>query len=226
MKIGIALGMISSSLLIAGCQTQPDTYVTPDGQIISSGGPPRNASDIALETNVRAEMSQYGQLSAVSPGVQVYSQNGTVTLGGSVPSERDRQMIDAMVRNTSGVAAVNDQLQVTYPPTSAEGLPPHVYATPPVPIVTPAPVVVSGQDLYARVQGTTPADQAIARTIVDRLQLDSVPASWMQNATITVSEGNASLQGMVDNQPEHQAIVSAVQRAPKVRAVYDQLQVR
>src|SRR5947209_3742367 len=122
MKILWILAMFSL-VALAGCTDQQYGYGSSGCQVISAGAA-RNPSDVAQETALRTELNRYGDLAAVSPNVQIYAQNGTVTLSGSVPNERDRQMIDALVRNSSGVVSVNDQLQVSYPPTGAYGQPP------------------------------------------------------------------------------------------------------
>ncbi len=119
MKIFQSLGIVCSLALAGGCATEPRpvAYVTPSGQVISTGPDGRTAADRALETSLRAELNGYGNLAATDPNIRFYARDGAVTVSGPVRSERDRQMIDAMVRNTPGVFSVNDQLQVAYPPT-------------------------------------------------------------------------------------------------------------
>src|SRR5438105_2103568 len=116
MRIAQTLATISALLLAAGCSTAPHNYAydhVDTGRI--SYPPPRSAADTALETEVRADLNRYGDLAKVASNVQVYAQDGTVTLTGSVPTDKDRQMIETLVRNTQGVVSVNDQLQLTYP---------------------------------------------------------------------------------------------------------------
>ncbi|HTL56746.1 MAG TPA: BON domain-containing protein [Candidatus Limnocylindrales bacterium] len=228
MRIARGLSVISLALIITGCASThtPHVYSTPNGEVIS-GGPPRNPADVALDTALRAELNRYGDLGTIAPNVQVYSQNGVVTLTGTVRNERDREMIDALVRNTSGVTSVNDQLQVSYPPTSSYGTGPRVYTTPPVPapvVTTPVPVVPG--PVTVPVQAATTSDQALANRIVDRLRWDSIPNSWLRNSTVTVNNGNVYLQGYVDDSRTHDAILSALQHTPGIVNIYDQLSVR
>lgn len=224
MKLFLSLSALSL-LAVTGCESShPYTYTTHGGEVISA--PSRNPADVALETNLRADLNRFGPLSAVSPNVQIYSQNGTVTLTGTVPSERDRQMIDAMVRNSNGVVAVNDQMQVAYPPTGMEGTPPQVYASPSAPVVSTPPVVVPGQTFDYHVMASNSRDREVADRLIDQFRRDSISPVWLQPASVTVTDGNVYLQGTVEGASEHQAIVSAVQRTSGVRAVYDQLQVR
>jgi BON domain-containing protein len=86
--------------------------------------------DQTLERRLRFELDSRPDLATTSPHVLISVQNGTVTLSGAVPSERTRQEIDAIVRNTSGVAMVNDQLQPPYAPTGSYGRPARIYASP------------------------------------------------------------------------------------------------
>jgi hypothetical protein len=46
------------------------------------------------------------------------AQHGTVTLTGTVASENEKQLVAALVQNTSGVTNVDNQLQVSLTPTS------------------------------------------------------------------------------------------------------------
>ena len=228
MKLNLALGALSTLFLFTACQsTRPYAYTTPEGDVISS--PARNAADVALETNLRADLNRFGPLANASPDVGIYSQNGTVTLTGTVPSEKDRQMIDALVRNSSGVVAVNDQMQVAYPPTSTYGTPPQVYAPPPAPaapVVTTPPIITPAQPLDYHIVGSTASDRELCDRIVDQFRRESVSPVWLQPVNVTVTDGNVYLQGRVESASEHEAILSAVQRTPGVRSVYDQLQVR
>lgn len=128
MKITRALTLLAVLFLVGGCASY-DRQVTYDrygNQVISSSTYNTQGSaaaaaaraaeaDRALAASVRDQFNRYGDLSALANNVQIIAQNGTVTLTGAVPTENDRQMIEAMVRKTPGVLAVNDQLQVGTP---------------------------------------------------------------------------------------------------------------
>src|SRR5262245_7103825 len=230
MRITPILGIVSSVLLAIGCS--------------STHRDPRTAADRALEENLRTELKRYGELASVAPNIQIYAKDGTVTLTGPVRTEKERDMIEALVRNTTGVVGVNDALRVMYPPTGAypparvysrPTTPTPVYVVPPVVVSPPAPVVSlapSGTTVLSsaypglKVQASTPTDEPIARRVADQFNIDAVSAAWLQNVTITVVNGEAYLQGLVDSLQAHQAIVSAAQRTVGVKTIYDQLQVR
>lgn len=217
-----------SLLLVTGCVSHhARTYVTPEGQVVSIP-PGRNASDVALETEIRAELNRYGDLATVSPNVGVQANEGTVTLTGPVPNERDRQMIDTLVRNSNGVVAVNDQMQVTYPPTGvvpSTTIPAPVVGTP-APVVTTGPTPVPATAPGFQVQAPTDADRHLADKVVHRLAWDSVPSTALQDVTVTVNNGDVYLNGVVADQEQHRQIISSVQHVVGVRTIYDHLQVR
>jgi osmotically-inducible protein OsmY len=214
------LAATSSVILAAGCA--------------STGDHARRQADHQLEIGIRSEMDRYGELAAEEPALDIQAQDGVVTLKGSVHTEKDREMIDTMVRNTGGVVAVNDEIRVLYPPTGAASgyVPAPVYTALPPGVTVPAPVIITGPAAVpgeypnSRVHAATQNDQALASRLVSQLGYDTVPAEWCQNVTITASAGNVFLTGYVDNEKEHHAIVSSMQHCPGVTAVYDQLQVR
>jgi osmotically-inducible protein OsmY len=222
MRIAGKFAVISFTLLLAGCayHRPPVVYTTPGGQVISTGPDARVAADRALETSLRAELNRYGDLANANPDLQVSANNGYVTLSGSVRNEKDRQMIDTLVRNTPGVTSVSDQLQVVYPPTGV--------VTPPPPYTAPVypPPVVTTPSWPPRIEATTVGDEALASRIRDQLRLNGVSSDWLQNVTIRVSDGAAYVQGYVASQQQREAIDTAVQHVTGVTAVYDQLQLR
>src|ERR1043166_5941021 len=106
----LALGALLS--FVAGCASPYQEATYPGAQVISAPYYGQVERDRALETTLRTELNRYGDLASVAPYVQMSARNGSVTLTGPVSNERERQMIEALVRNTPGVVSVNDQLQV------------------------------------------------------------------------------------------------------------------
>jgi osmotically-inducible protein OsmY len=183
-------------------------------------------ADRSLENSLRAQLNHYGDLAAVSPGIQIYAQSGTVTLTGAVPSPRERDMIDSLVRDNAGVVAVNDQLQINYPPTGAVGGPVRVYTTPPDYVVSSAPALVYSRNLTFSIQGSSLSDRNLGHRIAERLRANAVVAPLATTISISVSDGRVYLRGTVDSEEQHLSIVSMVQHTYGVTAVYDQLVVR
>jgi len=183
-------------------------------------------ADRDLENNLRSQLNRYGDLATTTPNVQIYSQNGTVTLSGNVPSQRERDMIESLVRNQPGVLAVNDQMQVGYTPTGAVNAPVRVYTTPPDYVVGNAPAIVYSGRLNLTVQASTVADRNLGQRIVDRLRSDAALTPLASDISVSVTDGRVYLRGVVDTEEQHLSIVSVVQHTYGVAAVYDQLTVR
>lgn len=242
MRILSFISVVSSLLLVAGCETDRDTAYRSSpvygGEIISSGPygatmvvPSRSRSQIeadrALENNLRTQLSRYGDLATTTPDVQFYAQNGSVTLYGTVPSQREQAMIESLVRNTPGVTVVKDEMKVGYPPTGVVSGPARVYTTPPDYVVSQAPAIVySGNNLNLTLQATTLADRNLGQRIIDRLRADPNLPALSSAINISVSAGTLYLRGTVDTEAQHLSIVSTVQHTYGVSAVYDQLLVR
>ncbi|HWY75212.1 MAG TPA: BON domain-containing protein [Verrucomicrobiae bacterium] len=224
MRFTCLLGLAGSVFLAAGCATTGPTQ-----------GQARAAADRSLENNIRNELSRYGELGEDAPNIQIVARDGSVTLAGPVRNEKHREMIDTLVRNTGGVAAVNDQLLVTYPPTGVEAPSPYapasVYttippgATPP-PVVVPGPAAIPGEYPNSRIRPLASTDKPLVHRIVDQLRDDTIPPEWLQSVTVSVTDGNVYMQGYVDNEQEHRTIVAAIQRCRGVVAIYDQTQLR
>ena len=191
-------------------------------------GTPRSQieTDRDLEGNLRGQLNRFGDLATISPNIQIYAQSGTVTLTGTVPSPRERDMIESLVRNTSGVVAVNDQLLVIYPPTGAVAGPARVYSTPPDYAVDSNPTIVYSGNLNLTIQATTIADRNLGQRIVDRFKADADLAPLASTINVSVNDGRVYLRGTVDTEAQHLAMVSIVQHTYGVGTVYDQLVVR
>lgn len=248
MRILPLLSIASGLALFTGCETSHRAYTTAPtvygGDVVSSTpysttmvvpGMPKSQieADRDLENNLRNQLNRYGDLATTTPNVQIYAQSGTVTLSGTVPSQRERDMIESLVRNQNGVLAVNDQLQVAYgatapayAPTGVVNAPVRVYTTPPNYQIPTAPAIVYSGNLNLTIQAATVADRNLGQRVVDRLRSDPVLTPLNSDVSINVSDGRVYLRGVVDTEEQHLSIVSVVQHTYGVNAVYDQLTVR
>ncbi len=222
--------LVSAALALAGCATprQNPAYTgSPGSQVISSpkyqaGGPavyqPANPpqgsseSDRALTERVQQALNN-GTTAALAPNVNVSSQNGVVSLTGSVPSDQTRQSVDDVVRNLPGVTSVMDRLQITPAPgtTGQTASQPPAYGTSP-----------------ASNAATTPAlsnDTQLANAIHQQLQNDSSVASFASNIRVSAQQGTVMLSGYVPSDQARQQVDSIVRNVNGVTTVMDQLQV-
>src|SRR5262249_596627 len=87
----------------------------------SSSSTTTSSADQGLTSQVQQSLSNDPSLVSVAPKVLVSAQNGAVTLSGNVSSDQEKQRIESLVKNTSGVVSVNNQLQVIQPTSDRPG---------------------------------------------------------------------------------------------------------
>jgi osmotically-inducible protein OsmY len=236
-NIAIAL---SSLLLAAGCAyEQRYGYSYGGASLHGSEVIARpNAADRSLEQSVRYQISRYGDLAVVAPDVQITCRDGAVTLSGSVPNERDKQMIDACVRNTGGVLSVDNQLAVIYPATGSTYNQSTVYTPPPpssqstiyaapqpaAPVVSSGPVGID--TLNVQVQGSTEADRDCAQRVMETVRADPAFTSQTPTVTVSLNGGRAYIYGTADSRAQRRAIIEAVKRVPGVVEVREDIRIR
>lgn len=240
MRMRNILLALSSGLCVAGC-----AYQQPEGTYSYSGAPIHgsqtiarpevSAADRSLEDSVRYQINQYGELAAASPNVQITCRSGAVSLSGSVPNERDKEMMEACVRNTSGVLVVDNRLAVIYPPTGtySQGT---VYPAPqttttyaPEPPATTATVTTGpiGVDtLNVQVQGSTDADRDCAQRVLDTVRSDPAFTGQTPTVTVSISGGRAYIYGTAESRAQRRAIVESVRRVPGIVDVRDDIRIR
>jgi len=107
----------------------PPTAVNPN--IVSPNPPRSRPADLVVQNEIvtaapanDALISQCRQainsdtaLVSIAPSIQITARGGTVTLAGNVANQDQKQRIESLVRGTSGVVTVNNQLQVPLQPT-------------------------------------------------------------------------------------------------------------
>jgi len=181
--------------------------------------------------------------------VDVDVDHGVVTLEGKVNTEADRQRIETLARQTPGVVAVKNKLQVkmpspgdygaipgsttlrTAPPTAVVTEPPAVTDEPAL-VVVPSPtgqvgtaILVPGTP-HVKIQPVTSTDQLVANRLAQDLGRAPVATGELDNVIITVNGGTATLNGTVDSQGKRDALITFLKREGGVTTVYDQLQVK
>ena len=78
-------------------------------QTFAQGG----GGETEFVTQVQKQLTQDPALAPLVPNLQISFQNDTVVLAGNVPSEQEKQKIETIVKSTTGVVNVNNQLQVS-----------------------------------------------------------------------------------------------------------------
>jgi len=231
MRIVGYFAILSTALLAAGCadQTTRSSY----GTYGYTEGPVPNqrynqeAADRSLEASVREQLNRYGDLATASPNVQISARTGAVTLTGTVASEREREMIEACVKNSSGVVSVNDQLRVGYAPTGSYRQTTTVYEpAPTAPVVTTPPSTRYVQTINPEIVATADTDSDLANRVADSIRTDPVLPTLASSVSVYVTGGRVVLRGAVEDHKQKHAIVDAVRRTPGVVDVRDELKVR
>jgi hypothetical protein len=182
--------------------------------------------------------------------VDISVDHGVVTLEGKVNTEADRQRIEDLARQSAGVVAVKNNLEVKLPTpgnygavpgsTPVQAAPPQTVVTKPAEIVAGPPAVVAvpapaGRAPAAvlvpntptiKIQPATTTDQVAADRIAQQLGRDGVPTDGLDHVTITVNSGTAAVAGVVDSESKRDALLTSVQRAGGISTIYDQLEVK
>ncbi len=126
---------------------QPAPAPEPPPQPEPAPNPPATSPLVTAQTLTPADSSVVDELKnglkrnglpTPDADVHIYAQDGTVFLKGSVPTKDEKQMIDAIARETSGLANFNDELTVE-PPELASTTSPLYFTAPDVPTNAPPP---------------------------------------------------------------------------------------
>ncbi|MEY2428172.1 MAG: hyperosmotically inducible periplasmic protein [Verrucomicrobiota bacterium] len=92
------------------------------GESQTSGAPTAATSaseaDRQLTAQVQQQLQADAAFAAIAPNLQITAQNGTITLKGNVPSDQQKEKLEAAIRDIAGVVSVNNRLQVSLSPTS------------------------------------------------------------------------------------------------------------
>jgi osmotically-inducible protein OsmY len=138
--------------------------------------------------------------------VDVSTNNGVVTLSGTVNSEHEKQKAVEIARNTDGVRRVEDRLKVA----------PGTDRTPPVSGETR-----TGDDSTFTEQMS---DAGITARVQSKFFLDDVVKA--RDIDVSTSAGVVTLQGHVTSDGERQQAIALARSVGGVQDVKDQLQVR
>jgi osmotically-inducible protein OsmY len=182
-------------------------------------------SDSALINSVRQQLNRNSDLAAAASNVQISAANGTVSLTGTVPTERDRQLIDNVVRNIAGVASVHDQMHVSLYATGRADQNNRIYTERQESVPAGAVLAATGDMFSLHVQDLNPEDRTLGQRVLEGLRADTVVAAIIPKVGIHVQNGRIILRGTVQNDQQRQAIVAAVQRASGTGNVQDELRV-
>lgn len=108
----------------SGVATRPDTNTAvrhdadnsarnaQDGSAVTAQDQGGSEADRELTRQIRRALTSNDQLSASGKNIKVITQNGKITLRGPVESSQEQQTIADLVKGTTGVNTVDNQLEV------------------------------------------------------------------------------------------------------------------
>jgi len=212
MKFSTPFALVSAAMFAAGCADTypPATTYSSSDQVISSPkyGTASTSSYAESDREVEARIRHGLQSATFGKDATVSSQKGTVTLTGTVPTETERQAVETLVRNTTGVQSVIDQLQVT----AATGQPTYSYGN-------------QQQNTYSYQQNTANMDQALAERVRDVLRSNPSSGGLAQIINVSAQNGAVTLTGTVPNDQERLVVDNLVRNVSGVTSVFDQMQI-
>jgi hyperosmotically inducible protein len=85
-----------------------DTTLTPEDQL-------QNEGDLQITAAIRQAITDDDSLSVNAHNAKVITRNGVVTLRGPVDSEAEKNRLQAIAQQTSGVNQVDNQLEIHAP---------------------------------------------------------------------------------------------------------------
>ena len=192
-------------------------------------------ADRTLTTIVQGLLQNEGTLAVLPPNLQILTQKGTVTLSGSVQSDQEKQRMESIIRGVSGVASVNNHLQVSLQPTSEHLLlsltsdkpndTSRVYAKDQSASATSSATAQTADSSNANIQASTDADRTLGQQIMKDVCANEALAAFVPMINIKVDSGQVSLRGTVKSDQEKQNLEAAVQKVSGVTKVDNELQV-
>ena len=171
-------------------------------------------TDAGITTSVQARY--YADETVRGRQIDVSTQDGVVTLRGTVDSEAARQQAVTIARSVEGVSRVEDQLQVGAPAATAEAR----ETAPPASGERPEQTGTAGRTVEDRVQPAW-----ITTKIQAQYFVSPEIKPWNIDVT-TASDGVVTLQGEVDAAADKTEAVRIARETEGVTRVEDRLRVK
>jgi osmotically-inducible protein OsmY len=201
-----ALALLSSAACGRGDYKQDGTAASNPPATAESQQAQNNTPDWWTTTKIQAQY--FADDVVKGGGIDVTTNDGVVTLSGTVQSEAAKERAVALARKVDGVSRVDDKLQVRAQTTdtaarNADG----------------TPVATSG----TRENGVNPG--WITTKIQAQYYADPGLKPWNIDVT-TVGDGSVTLSGEIDNEADKAKAVSIARNTEGVTAVDDRLRVK
>ena len=122
MGAGETSGTTGSSRMGESSRSPSDSGMSATGQSTSAmSDQATTEADRTLNQNIRQQLMSDSSLGSSAGNIHFKTDNGKVTLQGTVATEKEKQEIESKVENMSGVKDVDNQLQIGSTSSSAPG---------------------------------------------------------------------------------------------------------
>ena len=107
---------LSLAAMAADEKTKADNTATNErdrsGETKTSGDQSNNSADLKITQTIRQALMKEGELSTTAKNIKVITENGQVTLRGSVKNVQEKARVDQLAKSAAGGARIVDQLEV------------------------------------------------------------------------------------------------------------------
>lgn len=107
---------LSLAAIAADEKTKSDNTATNkrdrSGETKTSGDQSNNSRDLKITQAIRQALMKDGQLSTTAKNIKVITENGQVTLRGTVKNVQEKARVDRLAKSVAGGTHIVDQLDV------------------------------------------------------------------------------------------------------------------
>lgn len=173
-------------------------------------------TDRNLNNRIRTGLKADSSLSDASQTVSFSSDNGTVTLNGTVATEKEKKDLESRLRGMAGVNRVENNLQIA-PRTSSST------SSSNSPLTSPSALRTSGG--MANGQALTESDRNLNTQIWSAFKTDPSLRDVTSGVSIRTDDGVVALNGSVATEQEKAELESRIERMTGVKEVENNLQI-
>jgi hyperosmotically inducible periplasmic protein len=112
LSVGAVAGLTFGTALAQQSSPQPDNTRTNRARSESADQQKETAADRATTQQIRKAIVNDKSLSSYAHNVKIITQNGHVTLAGTVRSEEEKSAVEAKAAEVAGASNITNQLEV------------------------------------------------------------------------------------------------------------------
>jgi osmotically-inducible protein OsmY len=220
--LAVAIAAAASGVALMAQEQKPDEtkIVIKDDTTPRVKKATKVVSDASITTAVKTRLMK--DKAARSTSIDVDTKDGVVTVRGTVPTAADKTRIEKLVRNTTGVKSVNDELTIggTAAGTTGKDETKIVVKDDTTPTVKKGAKAV--KDGAAKTVDVV-SDSSVATAVKTRLMSDEVARG--SSIDVKADEGVVTISGSVPTAADKNRIGNLVARTTGVKRVVNDLKV-